>query len=123
LVLDGILWGQREGVRCLMDSEASKVNAGTTSVVLASCMMCVHLVFFVLVLLPERRQPGSLLAIGPAIGLASCFSLLALPLPLILGIVGLLRGGRQRSWGLLGLALTAFALLVGFLAQAKNWKQ
>jgi hypothetical protein len=86
-------------------------------------MLGVHVVMLVLDLLPERRLPGSLLAVGPAIGLASCFSLLALPLPLILGIVGLLRGGRQRSWGLLGLALTASALLVGYLAQAGNWMQ
>jgi hypothetical protein len=84
-----------------MSHEVSKDKAGTASVVLASCLLFVQVIFSVLVLLPERRLPGALLAVGPTIGLVSFFSLPALLLPLILGLVSLVRGGanaRGACW-------------------------
>jgi len=106
-----------------MSDKTSKIKAGTASLALAACFLFVQIFLFVLVLIPERRLPEGLLAVGPTIGLASCFGIIAIPVPSFLGIVGLFQEGRQRLWGLLGLTLTALSLVVGCLAQAANWRQ
>jgi hypothetical protein len=106
-----------------MNNEASKFSAGTASFALAVIMLCVHVLLLVLAQIPPAHLSGLLGAIGPTIGLASCFAIIAIPLSLILGKVGVTRGGGQRRWGWLGLALTAHSILVGYLAQAASWRQ
>jgi hypothetical protein len=103
-----------------MHDEAPGFNAGIASAALAVCILFVH----VLLLVPLERLSVRLAeAVGPPIGLTSCFAMIATPLPVILGIVGVCRKGSQGRWGWLGLALTALSLWVGYQAQAANWRQ
>lgn len=106
-----------------MGDKDLRIGAGTASSALAACMLFYQGVMWVLAQISEKRLPERLVAVGPALGLVSCAAIITTPVPIIFGLVGISRGGIQRRWGIIGLGLTAFAFLAGYLAQAAIWRQ
>lgn len=103
--------------------KATESRSGTTTLLIAIALVSVQVVFLIFIAVPVNRLPASLKAIGPALLFSSFAAFLAIPIALAFGVAATFRGGRQRLFGLLGLALTACSGVLGYLAQAANWRQ
>ena len=101
-----------------MSSDASRINAGTASAGLAACMLILHGVLLVLVLIPVQRLPEGMLAVVQTLGVVSfIFTIRDTFATRPRHHRARAGGAATAAWGLLGVTLTALALLVGYLAR------